>query len=101
MSVSATFPQTGGGRRDQLAKHQATTAYLGMVIFMASWAMLFAGLFFAYGVVRAGAHPWPPTDMPDLPRLLPGLATLALAFSSLCLHKAGVQIRSAHDGAAA
>lgn len=83
----------------RLAAHRSTTAFLGMVIFMASWAMLFAGLFFAYGVVRAGAHPWPPTDMPDLPLLLPGMATLALALSSLCLHKALEHVRRGGDGA--
>ncbi len=89
------------GHELKLAKHRSATAYLGMVIFMASWAMLFAGLFFAYGVVRAGAHPWPPTDMPDLPRLLPGLATVALMVSSVCLHMSIVQIRQRHEGAAA
>src|SRR5436189_86613 len=49
---------------------------LGMVMFMAAWAMLFAGLFFAYGVLRVRATDWPPADLPRLPRLLPGVATV-------------------------
>lgn len=81
-------------------QHQAGTAFLGMVIFMASWAMLFAGLFFAYGVVRSGAHPWPPTDMPDLPLGLPATATLALALSSYGLHGALARARATGEGVA-
>jgi cytochrome c oxidase subunit 3 len=69
------------------AGYHERTAFIGMTIFMASWAMLFAGLFFAYGVTRIGAVAWPPADLPRLPRLLPGLATLVLGLSSLALHR--------------
>ncbi len=71
------------------------TAFLGMVIFMASWAMLFASLFFAYGVVRAGAHVWPPTDLPRIPRLVPSVATAVLALSSWALQGAYQGARAA------
>ncbi len=64
------------------------TAVLGMVIFIASWAMLFAGLFFAYGAIRVRALAWPPADLPQLPLLLPSLATAALALSSWLLERA-------------
>jgi heme/copper-type cytochrome/quinol oxidase subunit 3 len=53
-----------------------------MAVFLGSWAMLFVALFFAYAFVRAGAPVWPPADAPPLPRLLPGLNTLAIAASS-------------------
>lgn len=100
--TTTTLPAMVGSRSDELrlAAHRSTTAFLGMVIFMASWAMLFAGLFFAYGVVRAGAHPWPPTDMPDLPLLVPGLATVALALSSWCLQRALDRVRKGQERAA-
>jgi cytochrome c oxidase subunit III len=71
-----------------LVRHRETTAVLGMTIFIASWVMLFAGLFFAYAVTRARALAWPPADLPALPRALPALATLALAGSSLLLERA-------------
>jgi heme/copper-type cytochrome/quinol oxidase subunit 3 len=77
----------------RLAAHRSGTAFLGMVIFMASWAMLFAGLFFAYGMVRAGTHSWPPTDLPPLPLGWPGVATAALVLSSVALQAALSQAR--------
>ncbi len=61
------------------------TALLGMIIFIASWAMLFAGLFFAYGLLRLRAPAWPPADLPRIPTTLPALATAVLALSSLAL----------------
>jgi cytochrome c oxidase subunit 3 len=53
-----------------------------MVIFLGSWAMMFAALFFAYAVVRVRAPMWPPPDQPALPLLVPGLNTLVIAASS-------------------
>jgi len=66
----------------------ALTAHVGMAIFLGSWAMLFAGLFFAYAFVRARAPVWPPLDAPPLPRLIPGLNTLAIAASSAAVVRA-------------
>jgi cytochrome c oxidase subunit III len=71
-------------------KHQERTALMGMAMFVASWAMLFAALFFAYGLSRVRAVSWPPADLPRLPLALPALATLALAGSSAALHRARV-----------
>jgi cytochrome c oxidase subunit 3 len=70
------------------ARHQERTALMGMAVFVASWAMLFAALFFAYALSRLRAHDWPPADLPRLPRLLPALATLLLAGSSAALQRA-------------
>src|SRR5688572_24420642 len=64
---------------------------MGMAIFVASWAMLFAALFFAYGLSRIRAPSWPPADLPPLPLALPALATLALAASSADLQRARVR----------
>jgi cytochrome c oxidase subunit 3 len=61
------------------------TAYVGMVVFLASWAMMFASLFFAYGIVRSRAPVWPPLDQPPLPRLLPGVNAGVAALSSLAV----------------
>jgi cytochrome c oxidase subunit 3 len=64
------------------------TSYIGMIIFLASWAMMFAALFFAYGVVRFRAPFWPPPDQPRLPILLPGLNTVVIAASSAAVASA-------------
>src|SRR5690349_4766690 len=61
------------------------TGLVGMVIFLASWAMMFAALFFAYGVVRMRAVAWPPLDQPGLPVGLGGLNTAVLLLSSVAL----------------
>jgi cytochrome c oxidase subunit 3 len=62
--------------------HGEWTAYIGMVLFLASWGMMFGALFFAYGVVRAHSAIWPPPDLPELPFVLPLANTAALALSS-------------------
>ena len=64
------------------------TAWLGMIIFLASWAMMFASLVFAGAMVRSRLPTWPPPGMPALPRLLPAFNTLVLGASSLCLQRA-------------
>ena len=77
------------------------TSYVGMVIFLGSWAMMFAALLFAYAVVRARAPAWPPPDLPPLPVLLPGLDTLVIAASSVAValgvraHAVGRHLRAA------
>jgi heme/copper-type cytochrome/quinol oxidase subunit 3 len=79
------------------ARHRETTAMLGMSLFVASWAMLFAALFFAYGVTRARALAWPPADLPALPLGLPALATVAIAGSSAALAWARRRLRRTND----
>jgi cytochrome c oxidase subunit III len=64
-------------------RHQEQTASVGMVVFLASWAMMFAGLFFAYGFIRSSAGPWPPAGVPALPVGLPAVNTAVLLSSSL------------------
>jgi heme/copper-type cytochrome/quinol oxidase subunit 3 len=64
-----------------------TTAWLGMVIFLASWAMLFAALFFAYGFIRTRSESWPPSDVPLLPVSWPAANTLVLALSSAAVQR--------------
>jgi heme/copper-type cytochrome/quinol oxidase subunit 3 len=75
------------------ARHRERTALLGMTLFIASWAMLFAALFFAYGLSRVRSLAWPPADLPRLPLGLPALATVALALSSACLQRAQAAAR--------
>ena|SRR5579871_1811565 len=75
------------------AAREETTAWLGMVIFLASWAMLFAAIFFAYGFVRTQLNQWPPEGLPVLPVAWPGVNTVLLAASSALLQFGVVSIR--------
>jgi heme/copper-type cytochrome/quinol oxidase subunit 3 len=79
---------------DARARRESANALLGMVIFVASWAILFAGLFFSYGVIRVRAVAWPPADLPALPTTTPGLATLVIGLSSLALQLALDRVRT-------
>jgi cytochrome c oxidase subunit 3 len=73
--------------------HEETTGFVGMVIFLGSWAMMFAALFFAYAVVRLRSPVWPPLDQPRLPVGLAAANTLLLAGSSATLQAALVLLR--------
>jgi cytochrome c oxidase subunit III len=66
--------------------HSDVTAWMGMVMFLGSWAVLFAALFFVYGALRSSALVWPPGEYPELPLGLPALNTALIALSSLVLH---------------
>jgi len=69
------------------------TSSLGMVVFLASWTMMFASLFFAYGLLRFRADVWPPASVPPLPVGRPLFNTIALALSSASLYFALHSIR--------
>src|SRR5205814_9581458 len=68
---------------------------VGMVIFLASWLMMFAGLFFAYAELRVNSSMWPPLGITQrLPVALPGLNTAILALSSIVLATGLGRLRS-------
>lgn len=92
--------QPASGRRGAGRDARADVdAYLGAIIFLGTWAMLFAALFFAYGVVRVQSVSWPPPGEPWLPRALPGLNTLLLLSSSLLLRRGLAADRRGRPGA--
>lgn len=62
--------------------HEEFTSSLGMIVFLASWAMMFAALFFVYGFARTKSVAWPPPGAPPLPVALPALNTVILLVSS-------------------
>ncbi len=69
------------GRREG-ASALVPSPLLGMVLFVLTEAMFFAGLVSAYLVLRAGQlDPWPPPGQPRLPVGLTALNTLALLAS--------------------
>jgi cytochrome c oxidase subunit 3 len=75
------------------------TSFVGMVMALASWTMLFGSLFFAYAVLRLRAGTWPPDGVEPLPRLLPLVNTLVLLLSSVFLHRGVRRAADARFGA--
>lgn len=58
---------------------------MGMLIFVFTETMLFAGLISAFTIIRAGATAWPPPDQPRLPFEETAINTLALLLSGVVL----------------
>lgn len=87
-----------------LTAHEQThaaprTAIFGMTIFLASEAMLFAGLIAGYIVLRLSSPAWPPSpEFPKLPILLTGINTIFLITSSFTYHAAEVAVKKGKTG---
>jgi cytochrome c oxidase subunit 3 len=62
-----------------------SSSLLGMLLFIASEAMFFAGLISAFTIVRSGAPVWPPPGQPRLPLEETALNTAALLVSGVLL----------------
>lgn len=74
------------------------TCKFGMIMFLASEAMLFAGLIGGYIVLRLAQPEWPPHGAPHLPVELTGLNTVFLVASSFTLHYAEVGVNKGKSG---
>lgn len=62
---------------------------LGMLIFVFTEIMLFAGFVSAFTIMRASALLWPPPGQPRLPVTETAFNTLLLLASGVALHRAG------------
>jgi cytochrome c oxidase subunit 3 len=83
-------PHEAGGHAEQ----GMNTALLGMLLFIGSEVMFFAGLFAAYFNARAAAPEWPPQGIDFIvPSLIPVTATLILILSSATMQWAVWRIR--------
>lgn len=61
---------------------------MGMLIFVFTEAMLFAGFLSAFTIVRSSALVWPPPGQPRLPLAETAVNTAALLASGVCLYLA-------------
>ena len=77
------------------AEAGVNTALLGMLLFIGSEVMFFAGLFAAYFNVRAATPAWPPGEAAEFidPVLLPIFVTIILVASSFTMQYAVSGIR--------
>jgi cytochrome c oxidase subunit 3 len=85
----------------------AATCKFGMIIFLISEAMLFAGLLGGYVVLRISlngfpwqaGHSWPPTaDIPHLPVFLTSINTIFLLASSCTFHFSEMAVAKGKSG---
>jgi len=84
------------GREAALTDARLKTAF---ALFIASEAAIFASFFAALFYARFHAAVWPPAGMPHFDRLLPGINTFVLLFSSFTLHLGhGALARGRRDG---
>ncbi|MDZ7362565.1 MAG: heme-copper oxidase subunit III [candidate division KSB1 bacterium] len=67
---------------------------LGLLIFLGTEAMFFAGLISAFLILRAGGGVWPPAGQPRLPVEVTAINTLILLFSAYTMHRATLAVRS-------
>jgi cytochrome c oxidase subunit 3 len=61
---------------------------LGMMLFIITESMMFAGLISAFSIVRASAMVWPPPGQPRLPLEATAINTAALLASGFLLYRA-------------
>lgn len=67
------------------ARHN--TSLVGMVIFLGSWAVMFAALFFAFSLYRVRTDAWPPASLAAVPGWMPWASTLLILLSSATLER--------------
>ena len=91
-TTTGTAPAVHGVRRPSLLN-------VGVVVWLASELMFFAGLFAAWFTLRAENEVWPPADV-ELEPARTGLFTVVLLLSSVTMHLA-VRGAERHDTAAA
>jgi cytochrome c oxidase subunit 3 len=78
---------------------QQRSSVFGMTLFLASEAMLFAGLIAGYVVLRLSSPAWPPyPDLPAMPVILTGINTVFLITSSFTYHAAEVAVKKGKKG---
>ncbi|MGO9603342.1 MAG: heme-copper oxidase subunit III [Candidatus Binataceae bacterium] len=86
----------GGGPSGPAVSIKSADPTLGVLIFIGSEVMLFAGLISAFLVSRASASFWPPPNQPRLPVVVTGLNTCLLLFSGLTMWRV-VRLLRRHD----
>ena len=84
-SVLFSTAETAVSGQPEITKTPISSGVIGMLIFMVTEAMFFAGLISAYMVIRAGIEEWPPWGQPRLPVVATAFNTLVLLASGFIM----------------
>ncbi|GAC1394744.1 MAG: cytochrome c oxidase subunit 3 [Polyangiales bacterium] len=68
-------------------------SFIGIIVALGSWAMMFSALFFVYAALRTQSPTWPPAGVPRLPASLPTVSTAVIVASSVTLQLAVAALR--------
>lgn len=84
------MPASGSARLRLASERQQIVpdGVLGMLIFVLTEVMLFAGMISAFAIMKSAAPVWPPLDQPRLPAGETALNTAALLASGVFLYRA-------------
>jgi cytochrome c oxidase subunit 3 len=74
---------------------RAERSLLGLLVFLATEVMFFAGLASAVLILRAGSEPWPPSGQPRLPAAVTAANIVVLLLSAVAMQGA---LRAARRG---
>ena len=83
--MSVSYPPSVRLVSEEREPRVVSNGVLGMLLFVLTEIMLFAGMVSAFSIVRASAPIWPPPDQPRLPVEETALNTAALLLSGALL----------------
>ena len=70
-----------------IERQEKTTSQVGMILALVSFTMMFAALFYSYGMLRIRSISWPPPGVPQAPIIVPSIITVLIGISSVALEK--------------
>jgi cytochrome c oxidase subunit 3 len=89
-----TLVSTEIGAHPQATDTGPRAGVVGLLIFLGTEAMFFAGLMSAFVILRAGVAAWPPPGQPRLPLVVTGLNGLVLLASAVTMNGARRRARA-------
>ena len=92
-SVMFSTAETAVSGKSGDTRTPISSGVIGMLIFMVTEAMFFAGLVSAYMVIRAGIEEWPPWGQPRLPVVATAFNTVLLLASGFIMAHSRVCFR--------
>ncbi len=70
-----------------IERQDKTTSQVGMILALVSFTMMFAALFYSYGLLRIRSISWPPPGVPQAPIVVPSIITVLIGISSVALER--------------
>ena len=101
MSTHVAYRRTGHIRvaSESRTAQVVSNGVLGMLLFIITEAMMFAGMISAFSIIKASAMVWPPPGQPRLPFEATAVNTAALLASGFLLYRARKAFQRDREGA--